>query len=40
MDKCFICHNLRILGEGKNFQWVIDRKFFYREAIVAQKHTW
>ncbi len=34
MDKCFICHNLRILGEGKKFQWVIDNTLVLKEEVM------
>ena len=34
MDKCFICHNLRTLGEGKHFQWVTDPNLVLKEEIM------
>ena len=34
MDNCFICHNLRILGEGKDWQWVVDKTVVLKEEII------
>lgn len=38
MDKCFICHNLRTLGEGKGFQWVTNPNLVLKEEIIKWKH--
>lgn len=37
MDKCFICHNLRKLGEGKEWQWVVDKTLVLKEEIIKWK---
>lgn len=37
MDKCFICHNLRVLGEGNEWQWVEDKTLVLKEEIIKWK---